>query len=288
MEVWQMGSAAAGMDPIEFRDRSGTTVRALMPSCIPAQFGTYGLTGAWGALMPLRRHARPIYKAETPREVQLRWLRLLNVRTHLSLRPLQDADFQPLSSEPVLSYRDPHTLPRAFVVGRARPVQGEEAVEIVSSPQFDPKQEVLLEGGSPSAGGAAPFTPAEVREQTPERVDVRVDAPADGYLVLMDSFYPGWKATVDGQPVEIRPANWMGRAVPVTRGSHEVQLRFQPASVRVGLFVTLAALAGCLAGGVATRGTRRRSEEEPGNHGARQHDPDGDQPGDGEGLGAHQ
>lgn len=290
MEAWQMGSTASGVSPVEFRDRSATTVRALMPSCVPAQFGTYGLTGAWGALMPLRRHARPIYKAETPREIQLRWLRLLNVRTHFSLRPLQDPDFQPLSAEPVLSYRDPRALPRAFFVGRARPVKGDEAVELISSPGFDPRQEVLLEGSETGPGTAAPYTPAELREQKPERVDVRVDAPADGYLVVMDTFFPGWKATVDGQPVEIRPANWMGRAVPITRGSHQVEFRFQPASVRVGLFVTLAALAGCLTGGVASKRSRpiRRSKQKPGDHAPGQHDADGDQARDGEGLGAHE
>jgi len=295
MEAWQMSGAASGVSPIEFRDRSASVVRALMPSCIPSQFGTYGLTGAWGALMPLRRHARPIYKAETSRDIQLRWLRLLNVRTHLALRPLADPEFQPVSAEPVFMYRDPKTFPRAFFVGSARPVQGDEAVEILSSPGFDPRREVLLEGDHPaSATASAPFTPAEIREQLPERLSVSVDAPADGYLVVMDTFYPGWRATVDGRPVEIRPANWMGRAVPVARGSHQVELRFQPASVRVGLFVTLAALAGCLAVGVAVRAGRpprlptERLKEEPGDGGSGEHDSDGDQPGDGKGLGAHE
>jgi hypothetical protein len=252
MEAWQLSGAASGVSAMDFRDRSAASVRALMPSCVPAQFGTYGLTGAWGALMPLRRHARPIYKAETPREIQLRWLRLLNVRTHLALRQLKDAEFEPVAAEPVFMYRDPKTLPRAFFVGSARAVRGDEAVEIISSPEFNPRQEVLLEG-SAGASAAAPFTPADLNEERAERLKVSVDAPADGYLVVMDTFYPGWKATVDGQPTEIRPANWMGRAVPVTRGSHQVELHFQPASLRVGLFITLAALAGCLAGGIASR-----------------------------------
>ena len=291
MEVWQMSGAASGVDPTEFRSRSAAVVRALMPSCIPSQFGTYGLTGAWGALMPLRRHARPIYKAETPREIQLRWLRLLNVRTHLALRQLTDPEFQPLSAEPVFVYRDPRTLPRAFFVGSARRVQGDAAVDIISSPDFDPRREVLLEGAPNASTSAAPFTPAEIREQQPERLRVSVDAPADGYLVVMDTYFPGWKAVVDGHPVEIRPANWMGRAIPVTRGSHQVELRFQPASVRVGMFVTLAALAGCMAVGVSARRNPRplkQLEQKPGDGGPCEHDADGDQTGDGEGLGAHE
>jgi uncharacterized membrane protein YfhO len=89
-------------------------------------------------------------------------------------------------------------------------------------------------------------------------VVVEVDAPSDGHLVVMDTIYPGWKATVDGRPAELLPANWMGRAVAVTRGPHRVEMTFAPASVRVGLFITLAALAGCLAFGIAAAGSRRR------------------------------
>ncbi|MBI5356977.1 hypothetical protein HZB78_05230 [Candidatus Collierbacteria bacterium] len=67
------------------------------------------------------------------------------------------------------------------------------------------------------------ITPAEIVSSQSNLVEITVDAPSDGYLVLTDTFYPGWKATVDGNAVEIIPAFRAFRAVQVLRGSHAVR-----------------------------------------------------------------
>jgi hypothetical protein len=190
----------------------------------------------------------------------LRWLRLLNVRTHVSLQPVLEQQFETQTSDPLFIYRDPQALPRAFFVSRARAVSGDEAVAAISGADFDPRQEVLLEGPvTPPSSSPAAFAPASIEEYRAERVVLRVDAPEDGYLVLMDPDYPGWHATVDGTPTAHSPANWVGRAVPVSRGSHRVEMAFRPASVRVGLFITLAALAGCFGMAAARYGRKSKS-----------------------------
>ena len=70
-----------------------------------------------------------------------------------------------------------------------------------------------------------------------------MQARARGQLVLLDTFYPGWRAEVDGREVPIRPANVAFRAVEVEAGSHEVRFSYRPASVIAGGAITLAALA---------------------------------------------
>ena len=87
-----------------------------------------------------------------------------------------------------------------------------------------------------------------------------------GYLVLDDSFFPGWKATVDGRDTRILPANVNFRAVAVPAGFHRVSFRYRPASAVVGAGISLGT-ALLLAGAalvLAVRGRRRRSEGDRG------------------------
>jgi uncharacterized membrane protein YfhO len=60
--------------------------------------------------------------------------------------------------------------------------------------------------------------------------------------VLADTFYPGWQATLDGQPVEILRANHTFRAVAFPPGEHTVVFRYLPLSFQVGAVVSLLTL----------------------------------------------
>jgi uncharacterized membrane protein YfhO len=66
-------------------------------------------------------------------------------------------------------------------------------------------------------------------------VTMTIDAPTNGWLVLADTYYPGWQCTVNDQPASIEPAHGVFRAVPIPQGRREVVFVFAPASVRVGL-----------------------------------------------------
>ena len=85
-----------------------------------------------------------------------------------------------------------------------------------------------------------------VTRYLPEDVELRVRTEQPGLLVLADTWYPGWIATVDGVPAPILRANYLFRGVPVPAGEHVVTMRFQPASLRTGLLVTAVAAVGLL------------------------------------------
>jgi hypothetical protein len=74
-------------------------------------------------------------------------------------------------------------------------------------------------------------------------VRLETDCPLPALLVLTDSYYPGWTATVDAEPVGIQLAERAFRAVAVPAGKHVVEFRYQPATYRIGLFVSLIACA---------------------------------------------
>ena len=104
-------------------------------------------------------------------------------------------------------------------------------------------------GAAVSAAEAA----VQWHQDSPTRIVLRVNAPAAGWLVLADAFYPGWEAHVDGQPTPIYAADGLFRAVAVPPGPHEVTFDFRPRSLRLGgalaaVGVVLAAAALWLAG----------------------------------------
>ncbi|HET7343700.1 MAG TPA: YfhO family protein, partial [Methylomirabilota bacterium] len=81
------------------------------------------------------------------------------------------------------------------------------------------------------------------------------DAPA--VLVLTDTWFPGWRARVDGRPATLWRADHAFRAVAVPAGRHEVELRYQPRSVLIGALVS--ALAAALTLALLVAGRRREA-----------------------------
>jgi hypothetical protein len=154
----------------------------------------------------------------------------------------------PIFSDDVVTVeRNGGALPRAFVAIGSQPARNKEhALNIVleneaSDLLHNPVIENSTASSMPRPVRAA--TPAVIVDDQARRVVVRFESPQAGHLVLLDSFYPGWRATLDGRDAQIMPANVAFRAVAVPAGSHEVIFTYEPMSVRVGLWVTVLSLA---------------------------------------------
>jgi hypothetical protein len=156
---------------------------------------------------------------------------------------------------------------RARFVAAARFVENDDhALSHIISGAFDPAREVLLHDGvlprTRGTGSQGATGRTAIASDTPRRVVVDVDAPEDGYLVLADTFYPGWTASVDGRPTEIARANVAVRAVGVPAGRHRVVFEFEAPAFYRGLLVTSVAgtvLLAALALGVWLDVRRRRA-----------------------------
>jgi uncharacterized membrane protein YfhO len=71
----------------------------------------------------------------------------------------------------------------------------------------------------------------------------RVATAGRALLVVADTWFPGWTATVDGRPARIEIVNGCMRGVFVeTAGDHEISMRFWPWSLTAGLVVTVIGL----------------------------------------------
>lgn len=158
-------------------------------------------------------------------------------------------------------HQNSDALPRAYWIERSTSFATEEALSRVELGRFDFRAGVLLEedvAASPPAGPPQGPVPARILLHAPERVELELDAPRDGFLVLTDTWYPGWLATLDGREVEILRANGVFRAVRVPRGTSRVVFEYRPRSFRNGLALSAASLAVAAALPLAALSLRRR------------------------------
>jgi len=156
-------------------------------------------------------------------------------------------DLVPAGQHELDVWRNPRALGPARVVGRARRVAAEEALSRLASWTFDPAREALLEEPAPPLDGRAGGS-ATLKLHRPHRVVYNVSSPGRSLLVASEIALPGWRATVNGQRAPLLVADYVLRAVPTPPGRSTVEMRYDPASYRVGLFLTCCALAGIAAG----------------------------------------
>ena len=104
---------------------------------------------------------------------------------------------------------------------------------------------VSIEGAQPDgAQNCEVQTSAELKwlTNTPDDITVEVNSAQNGWLVLGDSWYPGWEARLEGYQVPLLPADYNFKAVAVASGTHRVEFVYRPASFYMGCGVSLLAI----------------------------------------------
>ncbi|WP_406695769.1 YfhO family protein [Singulisphaera sp. Ch08] len=137
-------------------------------------------------------------------------------------------------------YRNQTALPRARMIGKPIYVESETAA-IAALDRFKPTlrdQLVVEDPTQPLPVDTMVTGTATITRELPERVEIKTESTGPAYLVLADTFDPGWSATVDGREVPIRPAYVAFRAVFVPAGTHTVLFRYRPAGFTLGLTIT--------------------------------------------------
>jgi membrane protein YfhO len=147
-------------------------------------------------------------------------------------------------SDTVAIWENMDVLPRAFVVHDAKEKSGDQILEYLRKPDFRPDQVVLLSDGSSTDMASAPGSNDQVQmtQYDSQRVSVTVETDHAGYLVLADTFYPGWNAYVDGQATPIERADMIFRAIPIQAGRHLVTFEYSPMSLWIGVAISAVSL----------------------------------------------
>jgi hypothetical protein len=128
------------------------------------------------------------------------------------------------------------SLPRAFMVSGMR--QDPNVLKTYYGESFDPLSEVLLSesvkfDASPNFSGKV----EQVRYR-PNHVTINTRQKGNGFLVLMDSYFPGWSVKVDGKEKPILRANHFYRAVQLGPGEHILEFEYFPEGFKLGLVIS--------------------------------------------------
>lgn len=242
-----------GADPVANYRRDG--VVAVLRADPDPFFRIDSETGVWEVWQPaagLYHRLADVRGVDNPlmlADVQRYWAELggrdgvpydlLNVRYVLG-KPdvrLEPEKFERVYTDELIAvYRNRQALPRAWVVPFAEIVPSHEAAfAAVHRPGFDPRRTVIVEEGSAEPGGPGTAT---IVAASNSALTIDVQAPQGGYLVLSETFYPGWEATIDGQPAPLVRANYLFRALRLPPGEHRVELRYRPESLARGMLLT--------------------------------------------------
>lgn len=181
-------------------------------------------------------------------------LAVLGVEYVLSAAPLNIPGLVLERAGEVNVYRVPNSLPRVYSADEA--VAARDLQDSLAHLGQAVRHRVVLETAQPVD---AVKRPAELAAYTSVESDgvnsLRLKA-GPGYVVVSDAYYPGWRAWVDGKASAIVIANGAFRAVWTGEDQHDVVMRFQPTSFKLGLFATLIAAAAGVA--IAGAGLARR------------------------------
>lgn len=172
---------------------------------------------------------------------------------------------KPLRRGAAYIYRNRGALPRARIAGR--PIYVKDAVEaarVLRARRREVLDHLIVEDPTRPLGERVEATgTARIVVDEPERVEVEAASAGPAYLVLADTFDPGWHAFLDGREVPIRPAYAAFRAVYLAGGTHKIVFTYEPAGFRAGLIVSgIGAL--LAAGMLARRRPVARLEDEHG------------------------
>jgi hypothetical protein len=137
---------------------------------------------------------------------------------------------------------------------------------LFTHPGFDPERHVVLppanpvdSAGSTGAGSMSDETPPlppaagappgrlRVLRRGDEVLEVETASPGPAVLVVQRATQPVWRASVDGEPVAIEPANLYRIGVPVPAGRHRVRLWVDRGPLRLALAASCAGLLGLAA-----------------------------------------
>jgi hypothetical protein len=167
---------------------------------------------------------------------QTKLLALMDVRWQAVIDPSGDMS---------LIYREIPAPQRVRWISRAILAPSYDyAFETVMDEEFDVQETVVLEWAfdTEEVDKVERGSASIVETDDPNVVIIRSIAPVDGWVVLSDTWFPGWEASIDDVPTENYRADFLFRAVRVPAGEHYIRFEYRPLSLRIGFYLSIMAV----------------------------------------------
>lgn len=166
-----------------------------------------------------------------------------------------------MNSDAVL-LENPNVMPRAFPVHQSRVLTTQEDIfATLLDPRFPHAETVILEespaGHAGPEGVLASQSQVEIMEYANRDIRLHASMAADGFVVLSEKYYRGWKAYIDGQPAPIYKADYTLQAIAVPQGEHNILFTYRPTDFWLGFWITTGTSLGLIVFGVITLKRRK-------------------------------
>jgi len=181
-----------------------------------------------------------------------RLLDLLNTKYFIipSQNPISHPQFKLTFSDSTINiYQNRNCMKRAWIVHNFKVVHGRDAI-FTALKKISYADEVILEEKPTIKQSVSRGKEAypEIIRHSPNEIIMNVGMAQDGFLVLSEVFYPGWKAIVDGRQQKIYQANYILRAIELKKGKSTVRMVYDPWWLKWSLIISL--IAGCFIVGI--------------------------------------
>ena len=134
-------------------------------------------------------------------------------------------------------------LPFAYGLSHALTTpDGEAAIKKVAAPTFPLRRTAVLESKTPLPSFPPARRHVQLHKYQSGRIELRARFASEGYLVVLQSHYPGWRALVDGHQTRLWRANGAFLGLRIPAGDRKVTLVFDPPRQRLANWVSLGAL----------------------------------------------
>ncbi len=176
----------------------------------------------------------------------LPYLNMLNVRYLLSKKDLTTQIPEHLElvyDEEIKIYENQNALGLAYFVAEVITVKSaDEALNKLQSIKDRLSDTVILEINEEQTNPAVSDNKQQTisyQSITAQSLDLEVNTDQPSWMVISQSYYPGWQAKIDGVKTDIIAANYVLQAIKIPAGTHHVSLTYQPLSFTLGWIVSL-------------------------------------------------
>lgn len=161
-----------------------------------------------------------------PNKYDTKIINMLGVKYILSFSEIKNPGYKKVFEEGETKvFENTYAIPRVLFVKNIQIANSKQRVlDILFSSSFNPYETAIIEDTNGVIQADKDYTAGIITHSSfsSNRVEVKTENKKEGFLVVFDTYYPSWHATIDGEEVPIYITNFNFKGIEVPKGKHVV------------------------------------------------------------------